>query len=117
MRRSEHHSAAAGIWEAVSGRIELGEEPLEALAREVFEETGLRVGMDVEADLRPLHCYQTLRKTEPMVMIVYRLDYRSGSIERSCEHDEHEWLEPEVFIVRCKHLDKLNPVVLGLASE
>lgn len=42
MRRAATKDAGAGLWETVSGRVEVGEQPLDAAMREVREETGLR---------------------------------------------------------------------------
>ena len=37
------HAPSLGLWSVPGGRVEPGETPEEAAAREVFEETGLRV--------------------------------------------------------------------------
>ncbi len=42
-KRSPHKTSAPGTWCAITGRIEPGETEAEAVAREVLEETGLRV--------------------------------------------------------------------------
>lgn len=39
------HAPAAGLWSVPGGRIEDGETPEEAIIREVYEETGLIVGV------------------------------------------------------------------------
>ena len=46
MKRSKTKDAAPDIWEAVSGRLEPGEDPLEGVIREIREETGLVVRVD-----------------------------------------------------------------------
>ena len=46
MRRSKDKDAGPGLWEAISGRVEVGEEPLAAARREVAEETGLSVRIE-----------------------------------------------------------------------
>src|SRR5262245_32978855 len=37
------HDPAAGLWDAIGGFVEEGEDPLDALRRETLEETGLEV--------------------------------------------------------------------------
>ena len=96
MRRSQQKDAGPGLWEAVSGRIEKGEEPVQAAHREVLEETGLKVCLNP----RPITAYTTTRLTQPMAVIVYRGDSSSRVVHRSDEHDAHEWLTPECFSKR-----------------
>ena len=68
MRRASHKDAGAGLWETVSGRVEPGEDPLDAIRREIREETGL----EVEPDPRPIDAYAARRN----------------------EHDNHAWRSP-----------------------
>jgi 8-oxo-dGTP pyrophosphatase MutT (NUDIX family) len=42
-RRSNERKLFPGLWDVPGGHVEPGETPLEALAREVYEETGWRV--------------------------------------------------------------------------
>ncbi|MFO0709725.1 MAG: NUDIX domain-containing protein [Sandaracinus sp.] len=93
MRRAPHKDAGAGLWETVSGRVEVDEDPLEAVRREVVEETGLVV--DVEP--RPIDCYVARRAGAPMCVVVYRATRRSGEVVRSDEHDAHAWLDRRQF--------------------
>ena len=93
MRRSLTKDAGAGLWETLSGRVELDEEPLEAIKREIIEECNL----SVRVDPRPITAYQTFRKDKPMILILYRADYISGEVQRSEEHDDHAWLTPDEF--------------------
>ena len=93
MRRSQQKDAGPGLWEAVSGRVEKGEEPFYAAHRHVLEETGLKVSLDP----RPITTYAATRLTQPMVVIVYRGESSNTIVRRSEEHDAHEWLTPECF--------------------
>ncbi len=93
MKRSVNKDAGPGLWETLSGRIEAGEDPLDALQREIDEECGLTV----EIDPRPVKSYHASRNGHPMILIIYRARYLSGSVKRSEEHDEHAWLTPDEF--------------------
>lgn len=96
MRRAASKDAGAGLWETLSGRVELGEDPVEAVQREIREESGL----DVVLDARPLTTYAALRGDKPMTVIVYRAEASTDNVVPSAEHDAHAWLTPAEFRVR-----------------
>ena len=73
MRRSKTKDAGAGLWETLSGRVGLGEEPLEAVRQEIIEECGL----EVEVEIRPFTAYQARRNDAPMMVLIYRLPLRA----------------------------------------
>ena len=102
MRRAATKDAGPGLWEAISGRVEIDEEPVDAAAREVLEESGLVV----ELDPRPITAYAATRIGEPMVVIVYVADHVSGEVRMSDEHDDHAWLTIDAFAERST-LDRL----------
>lgn len=90
MQRAARKDAGAGLWETISGRVEIDEEPLDAVAREIEEECGL----EVEIDPHPVDAYAARRNEAPMIVIVYRARHVAGEVCRSDEHDAHEWLTP-----------------------
>jgi 8-oxo-dGTP diphosphatase len=96
MRRAATKDAGAGLWETLSGRVPLGEEPLEAVKREILEESNLTV----EVEPQPFTIYQAKRKDLPMMVIVYKAKYLSGEVILSEEHDAYAWLTPEEFAER-----------------
>jgi 8-oxo-dGTP diphosphatase len=96
MRRAATKDAGAGLWETLSGRVPLGEEPLESIRREIQEECGLTVSVEEQ----PFTTYQAFRNTLPMIVIVYRAHYVSGEVILSDEHDAFEWLTPAEFAER-----------------
>ena len=93
MQRAHSAEAGAGLWEGVSGRIQPGEDPLEAARREVEEETGLRVQI-VE---RPIASYAARRGDQPMTVIVFLAEHSEGEVILSSEHDDYRWCDAEAF--------------------
>lgn len=87
MRRALTKDAAPGLWETCSGRVRADEQPRDAIAREVTEETGLEVAIGEG----PVDAYVMRRRERPMAVIVYRADWIGGEVVRSDEHDAHGW--------------------------
>ena len=106
MRRAADNLAGPGLWETLSGRVEQGEEPLTAVAREIEEECGL----SVEIDARPVDAYAATRRGEPMIVVLYRALYVAGEVRVSHEHDAFEWLSAAEFAAR----SSLLPLVLAV---
>ncbi len=98
MRRSPRKDAGAGAWEALSGRVHPGEQPLEAARREAREECGL----DVSIDPRPVASYQAKRNLEDMVVVVYRGESAAGEVVLSDEHDAFAWMTLKEFARACR---------------
>jgi 8-oxo-dGTP pyrophosphatase MutT (NUDIX family) len=96
MRRSMAKDAAPGIWEALSGRIEPGESPLEAVHREIEEESGL----SVRVHPRPLVAHASDRAGVPMLIVYYFADWLEGEVRLSEEHEAYAWLDPDEFARR-----------------
>lgn len=112
MRRAAHKDAGAGLWETVSGRVEPDEDPRDAIAREIAEETGLEVSIDS----RPLDAYTARRAERPMMVVVYRARWVAGEVQRSDEHDAHEWLTAAQFRARSTLTRLADAVERGLAD-
>jgi len=99
LKRSPTKDAAPGIWEAISGRLEPGEEPLEAVIREIREESR----MVVRVQPRPWAVFSTERAGIPMLIVYYVADWISGELVLSEEHTEGRWLDADEFA-------KLTPI-------
>lgn len=97
MHRSANKDAAPGVWEALSGRVEPGEQPLAAAVREAREESGLTVGIEP----RPVTAYLAKRNRQDMLVVAYRSTALSGEVVLSAEHDDFAWMTIDEFADAC----------------
>ena len=93
LRRAPDKDAAPGVWEALSGRLDPGEQPRPAATREAHEESGLTVAVE----RRPWTAYVADRAGEPMLVVVYRAVPVGGRLALSAEHDAYAWLDAGGF--------------------
>jgi 8-oxo-dGTP pyrophosphatase MutT (NUDIX family) len=98
MRRSPRKDAAPGAWEALSGRILPGEQPLEAAIRETREESGLEISIEPH----PITAYQAKRIDEDMIVVAYRGWSEVGEVTLSEEHDHFAWMSLQEFASACR---------------
>jgi 8-oxo-dGTP diphosphatase len=112
MRRAPTNLAGPGLWETLSGRVEQGEEPKAAVAREIAEECGL----EVELETRPFDAYAATRRGHPMVVILYRARHVAGEVRLSPEHDAYAFLTADEFAQRSTLLPLVNVVRRALAE-
>jgi len=81
----------AGLWEFPGGKVEQGEQPEEALIRELEEELGIEIA---KADLEPLtfasHAYPDFH----LLMPLYRCSRWRGMLSAR-EGQELRWVRPE----------------------
>ena len=81
-----------GSWEAVHGRIEVGERPEQAAVREVLEETGLRVARLYNITVQPFYMASAGIVTAAVVFAAF-VD-EPAEVQVADEHDDFEWLSP-----------------------
>jgi 8-oxo-dGTP pyrophosphatase MutT (NUDIX family) len=79
-------------WEIPAGRVDPGETPVHAAAREVLEETGWRPG-----DLRPIVSYHPSNGSADQVFHLFVADgaERVGDPVDAFESERIEWVTPE----------------------
>jgi len=81
-----------GSWETVHGRIESGERPEHAAARELGEETGLRAVHLYSISVQPFYMMAASVVTAAVVFAAF---VDSDAVSLGSEHDSHEWLSVE----------------------
>lgn len=77
-----------GTWELPGGVLELSESPEDGVAREVWEETGIRVEVD---ELTGVY----KNTTRGVVALVFRCKPSGGTERTSAESTAVDWLTPE----------------------
>ena len=84
--------AKEGVWEFPGGRIDRGERAIEALDRELREETGLFVSVE-----RPVFTATKRRRERRSKFFVYYLcsvPEQTPTVRISDEHSAHRWVAP-----------------------
>jgi 8-oxo-dGTP diphosphatase len=92
-QRPENHSLA-GQWEFPGGKIELGETPEEALARELQEELGIEAQVG-DLKLACTHSYSDVG----IVILFYEIKFWKGE-PKAHHHMRLEWIYPEELKLR-----------------
>jgi len=92
-QRPEDHSLA-GQWEFPGGKIELGESPEIALARELMEEIGIDAQIG-ELKLAVTHSYEDVG----IIILFYEVTYWKGE-PKALHHSQIEWVYPEELKAR-----------------
>ncbi len=84
----------AGRWEFPGGKVDPGEQPLEALHRELKEELGVTVQVGDEI-VGPDNGAWII--TEKHVLRLWYAQLTSGTPQPLIEHDVLEWAQPHTF--------------------
>lgn len=88
LKRASGDIQKPGIWEIPGGRVELGEDPLIELMREVKEETGLYIDIIYPMSVR----HFTRSDEQTVTMLIFLCKPKGGHLKVSEEHSEFKWI-------------------------
>ena len=97
VQRSKNDDFMPGAWEFPGGNIEEGETIIEALKREVFEETGISINTD---KVKIVNLYDKIKEKEEKYHYI-ELDFlievesKELDVKLSSEHDNYNWLKSD----------------------
>ncbi|MFA5777522.1 MAG: nucleotide exchange factor GrpE [Parcubacteria group bacterium] len=93
-----------GPWEFVGGRVNKGEELLDALKREVKEEAG-----EIEFEIvDSLGNFLMELKSRKVILLAYLVNYLEGEIKLDIEHSEYKWQTAKEILENKEHKEWLK---------
>lgn len=95
LRRSDERDFQAGAWECITGRVDQGESFEQALHREVMEEVGIQV--QIELMVATTHFFRgaPAAENELLGLIFCCISKEPLRIEIDPEHSEYQWATVE----------------------
>lgn len=89
LKRSEQERAGneEHIWDFPGGSLETEEPIMEALKREVMEETGLKVNV-----ISPAYIYDDIQDERHLIILKFVCDQPIGQLKLSAEHESYHWI-------------------------
>lgn len=92
LQRSPKSSFDPGLWELPGGKIDYGENLIEALKREVREEVRLVIEVG-----RPFKTWHFIKEPFWVTGVTFLCNYVSGDVNLSSEHADYVWINPDDY--------------------
>lgn len=95
LKRATNKVLFPGFWDLPGGKMEYGENVIDAIKREIAEETGLNVAL--KDSPISLWSYIDSVKERQFVAVLFLAEYLGGEVRISPEHIEYKWIYPHEF--------------------
>jgi 8-oxo-dGTP diphosphatase len=92
IRRSATDGNRAGEQDFPGGGVEIGEDYVTAVAREILEETGLRADRH---ELRLFYTFTEFKRDKNIIRMVFWTRIKGQTVKLSREHDASQWVDPD----------------------
>jgi 8-oxo-dGTP diphosphatase len=86
LRRSRKAKHFPEHWDFPGGKVKKGEAPEKGIAREIFEETGLKVEI-----IKKIAEYNVDVGEKERIFVLYKTRFVAGDVKLSKEHTEFKW--------------------------
>ncbi len=92
MRRAPHSKNYPGCWEFPGGKVDAGENMIDALQREWREEAGINVTPNGLLD-----AFEWEREHDRILYLIFMVNADHAAITLSDEHDAFGWFSPDTL--------------------
>lgn len=96
IKRSPHESNMAGKWVFPGGKIESGEDAIQALYRELFEETGLKLSGEIA--FLSSYCFVRNEDKSSSLGLVFLVKSYNREVKVDSSIEKYEWINPEDIV-------------------
>lgn len=94
LKRADSDTSDANLWDLPGGKIEMEENTMDALKREIFEETGLKEESISLIDFHGL-ILEDFNPASKLIIAVYTCRTSIENINLNEEHSDYRWIKPK----------------------